>query len=157
MSEMAVDLSSVNALVENYETLRGQVETIEADLKELKAQRDAAERAVISALLDAMEKTGVDDLTVKVGGFKYGASAREFYSIPKAEQCEAYPLLRELGMGDLIVEKVDDRTLSKELRDISEAYREQHPNSTENFPAEYEPLLTHLNRYPKPQLSRRKA
>ena len=157
MSENAVDLSSVRALVENYETLRGQAEEIEKGLKELKAQRDAAEHAVIAALLDAMEQTGIDDLTVKVGGFKYGASAKEYYGIPKAEQDAAFPLLRELGMGDLIVEKVDDRTLSKELRDISEAYREQHPNSIENFPAEYEPLLTHLNRYPKPQLSRRKA
>ena len=152
-----LDVTGVTALVEQYETLRAQAEELEGELKELKSQRDAAEREVIRALLDAMEQTGVDDLTVKVGGYKYGASAKEYYSIPKEAQAEAFPLLRELNMGDLIVERVDDRTLSKELRDVMDLYAATHPEEAGRFPMEYEPLLAQLKRYVKPALTRRKA
>lgn len=157
MSENMSEVSVIEALVTKYEALRGQYEEMDKAVKELKAQKDAAEKEVISALLDVAEKTGVDDLTVKVGIYKYAASVKDYFSITQAEKDEAYPLLRDLGMGDLIVEKVDDRTLSSSLREVMEAYRAANPESTEQFPAEYEPLLAHLNRYPKTTLTRRKA
>lgn len=157
MSENMSEIGVIEALVTKYEALRGQYDEMEKATKELKAQKDAAEKEIISALLDMAEKTGVDDLTVKVGVYKYAASVKDYFSITNAEKDEAYPLLRELGLGDLIVEKVDDRTLSSQLREIMETYRAANPESTEQFPAEYEPLLIHLNRFPKATLARRKA
>ena len=151
------EVSIVNPLVEKYETLRAQYEEMDAVAKELKKQMEAAKQEVVRTILSVAEQTGVDDLTVTVGAFKYGATVKEFFSITKAEQDEACPRLRELGMGDLITEKVDDRTLSKELSEVLAAYAADHPEEAGQFPAEYEPLLTHLNRYTKADMTRRKA
>ena len=77
-------------------------------------------------------------------------SAKNFYSIPKASRDLAFDQLRNLGMGDLIQEKVDDRTLTKELDTVFE----------ENgcaFPEEYSPLFALLNQYSKSTLRRVKA
>ena len=109
---------------------------------------------VISAIMDAQEQTGVEGLRVGYEGRNYSVKVKDFFTIPKADQAEAYQILKDLGHGDIVVEKVDDRTLSKEMATVIEAYRTGHPNSTEEFPAEYEELLSHMNRYSKPSLSR---
>lgn len=141
----------IEELVTRYETLRSQCDSLEDDLKMLKAEKTTAEAQVISAILGLAEATGADDLTVRVGAYKYGATVKEYYRIPKAARDEAFPLLRELGLGDLITEQVNDKTLSSELAGVLE------DNGGEELPPEYEPLLAHLERYSKPSLSRRKA
>lgn len=140
----------IEALVANYEMYRAQAEEADQAAKEAKALRDAAEREVINAMLQMAEDAGADDMTVTVGMFKYSASTKDYYAIPKDERDEAYELLRELGHGDLIVEKVDDRTLTKEMTGVKES-------NGDEFPAEYEPLLALMSRYTKPSLSRRKV
>lgn len=151
------EVNRVEALVAKYETLKAQYDEVSDTAAELKKQADAAKAEVVRAILDVAEQTGVDDLTVTVGAYKYGATVKGFFGITKAEQDEAFPLLRELGMGDLITERVDDRTLSKELTEVMAAYGAEHPEEAGQFPAEYEPLLVHLSRYTKADLTRRKA
>lgn len=151
------EVNRVEALVAKYETLKAQYDELDGATKEAKKQADAAKAEVVRAILDVAEQTGVDDLTITVGAYKYGATVKEFFGITKAEQDEAFPLLRELGMGDLITERVDNRTLSKELTEVLAAYAAEHPEEAGQFPAEYEPLLVHLSRYTKDDLTRRKA
>ena len=132
-----------------YEELREQADAAKEELAELNRQKDAAEAEVISAMLDMEEETGT---SVRIGydGRNYSVSARNFYSIPKASRDLAFDQLRNLGMGDLIQEKVDDRTLTKELDTVFE----------ENgcaFPEEYSPLFALLNQYSKTTLRRVKA
>lgn len=132
-----------------YEELREQADAAKEELAELNRQKDAAEAEVISAMLDMEEETGT---SVRIGyeGRNYSVSARNFYSIPKASRDLAFDQLRNLGMGDLIQEKVDDRTLTKELDTVFE----------ENgcaFPEEYSPLFALLNQYSKSTLRRVKA
>lgn len=132
-----------------YEELREQADAAKEALAELNRQKNAAEAEVISAMLDMEEETGT---SVRIGyeGRNYSVSARNFYSIPKASRDLAFDQLRNLGMGDLIQEKVDDRTLTKELDTVFE----------ENgcaFPEEYSPLFALLNQYSKSTLRRVKA
>ena len=140
---------AIGTKIQVYESLREAAETAKAALSEINKQLDAAESDVISAILDMEEETGT---SVRIGyeGRNYSVSARNFYSIPKASRDLAFDQLRNLGMGDLIQEKVDDRTLTKELDTVFE----------ENgcaFPEEYSPLFALLNQYSKSTLRRVKA
>lgn len=152
-----MEASQLRDLVLTYEDKRGIAEDLDAQLKEANAAKTEAERNLIMAILSVTEETGIDDLSVNVEGRKYSVKVKDYFSIPKAEKDEAYRLLRELGHGDLITERVDDRTLSSEMASVMEEYRNVHPDSSEEFPVEYEPLLAVMNRYPKPSLSRIKA
>ena len=152
-----METSQLRDLVLIYEEKRSAAEELDAQLKEANAAKTEAERNLIMAILSVAEETGIDDLSVNVEGRKYTVKVKDFFSIPKAEKDEAYRLLRELGHGDLITERVDDRTLSSEMASVMEEYRSEHPGCVEEFPAEYEPLLAVMNRYPKPSLSRVKA
>ena len=152
-----MEVSQLRDLVLAYEDKRGIAEDLDAQLKEANAAKTEAERNLIMAILSVAEETGIDDLSVNVEGRKYSVKVKDYFSIPKAEKDEAYRLLRELGHGDLITERVDDRTLSSEMASVMEEYRNVHPDSAEEFPVEYEPLLAVMNRYPKPSLSRIKA
>ena len=133
-----------------YESLREAAETAKAALSEINKQLDAAEADVISAIMDAQEQTGVEGLRVGYEGRNYSVTTRSYYTIPKAKKDEAFEAMRDLGMGDLIQEKVDDRTLTKEL----EAVREDHDGE---LPDEYATLLDMVSTYTKSALRRVKA
>lgn len=152
-----METSRLQDLVLAYEDARSAAEELDAQAKEAKAKKDAAEAAVINAILSVAEETGIDDLSVSVEGRKYAVKVKEYYSIPKPNRDEAFQLLRELGHGDLITERVDDRTLSSEMATVREEYLAEHPDGNENYPAEYEPLVAIMNTYQKATLSRVKA
>lgn len=148
------EVLKINHLVLEYENLRSQYDEMKEAFDALKAQKDAAEQSVIMAILEVAENSGIDDLKVKVEGRNYGVRKKDYYTIPAADRPEAFRILKELGRGDIVVERVDDRTLSSEMDEVASAYRAENPSSEEEFPAEYEELLTHMNRYRKTTLSR---
>lgn len=152
--EETMEFGQIKDLVLNYEAVRSVYDELNERLEEARKNKEAAEKAVVMAILDVAERTGIDDLKVNVEGRNYGVKVKDFFSIPKADRAEAYQLLKELGHGDLVVEKVDDRTLSNEMAGVIEQFRAENPDSVEEFPAEYEPLLAHMNRFPKPSLTR---
>lgn len=141
---------AIGTKIQIYESLREAAETAKAALSEINKQLDAAEADVISAILDAQEETGVEGLRVGYEGRNYSVTTKSYYTIPKAKKDEAFEAMRDLGMGDLIQEKVDDRTLTKEL----EAVREDHDGE---LPDEYAPLLDMVSTYTKSALRRVKA
>ena len=133
-----------------YEDLRAKAEEMKAQLEELTRRKDAAEADVIAAILDAQEQAGVQSLSFTYEDRRYAVSVKNYYTIPKANRDEAFERMRELGMGDLIQERVDDRTLTKELEYVLE----------ENgglFPAAYEPLCSKLTQFGKSTLRRVKV
>ena len=133
-----------------YEELRAEAEALKSQLDEMNKRRDAMEAEVISAILDAQEETGVEALRINHAGRNYSVTVKTYYSIPKAQRDATFEEMRNLGMGDLIQEKVDDRTLTKEL----EAAREEGGGE---LPEEYEGLAQMLTQYPKTTLRRVKA
>ena len=142
--------SAIGKLIEEYENLRTESEEKKAELDALNKRRDAAEGAVITAILDAQEQTGVEGLRVGWDGRNYSVTVKNYYTIPKPNRDAAYEAMRNLGMGDLITEKVDDRSLTKELEEVFE----------ENgcmYPEEYIPLFQLMNNYVKTALRRVRA
>ena len=142
--------NAIGKLIEEYENLRTESEEKKAELDALNKRRDAAEGAVITAILDAQEQTGVEGLRVGWDGRNYSVTVKNYYTIPKPNRDAAYEAMRNLGMGDLITEKVDDRSLTKELEEVFE----------ENgcmYPEEYIPLFELMNSYGKTTLRRVKA
>lgn len=97
---------------------------IAENLKSCNAQIEQAEKEIIASMLDLADAAGLDDpsgFTVDVAGRRYGIKVKPFYSIRKDQRDEAFAALRTLGLGDLIVEKVDDRTLTKALEEAADA------------------------------------
>lgn len=114
-------------------TLSDQIRAL-ADLKEGKrqlseqtkennAQIEQAERTIISAMLDMAEAAGLpspDDFSIVVDGRKYGVVVHPHYSIRAEDRDTAYAALRDVGLGDLIVERVDERSLTRALTQIAD-------------------------------------
>jgi len=141
---------AIGTKIQAYESLREQADELAAQLKELNARKDAAEADVIGAILDAQEQTGVEGLRISYEGRNYSVTVKNYYTIPKANRDAAFETMRNLGMGDLIQEKVDDRTLTKELEGVYE-------NMGGMFPEEYDTLFCSLSTYSKSALRRVKA
>ena len=147
---MTVQMTGIAAKIAAYESLREQAEDLKEQLSELNARKDAAEAEVISAILDAQEQTGAENMRIEYDGRNYSVTVKNYYTIPKPQRDAALEAMRNLGMGDLIQEKVDDRTLTKVLESVYE----------ENgcmYPEEYEPLFDSLSCYSKSTLRRVKA
>ena len=142
--------NTIGVLIETYEALRTEAEDMKARLDELNKRKDAAEAEVIAAILDAQEQTGVEGLRVCWDGRNYSVTVKNYYTIPKPKRDEAFEMMRNLGMGDLITEKVDDRTLTKELEEVFE-------ENGCTYPEEYIPLFENLSNYSKSALRRVKA
>lgn len=141
---------ALKSKIQRYEELRSQGDALKDQVAEINRQRDALEAEIIADMLDVQEQLGVDDFSLGVDGRKYKVTVKHFYSITKANRDAAYPLLRDLGLGDLITEKVDDRTLTKELSTVAE-------ENGGMLPEEFAELMEHVSAYDKPSMSRVKA
>lgn len=144
-------MSEVNILstaIRRFEALREEQAAQKERLAVLTAQVGEAETEIIRQLLDLAEAMGAGSARVTVDGRNYSVSEATYYRIPKAARDTAFPALRQLGMGYLIQEKVDDRTLTRELALRAEEHGGQ-------LPEEYEALG--LESYSRPKLMNRKA
>lgn len=105
--------------IREYEKLKANKALLSDALKEANARLAQAESEVIALLLDQADQTGADDLKVVVDKRSYSVSRKDYYTIPAGMRERAFPMLRDLGLGDLIQERVDDRTLTNQLNAIS--------------------------------------
>lgn len=119
--------------IRDLEFLKAQKAEVKEQLSALTGQVDQAQDEVIRLIFDLEEQTGVQGIRLLVDGRNYSVTRKSFFSIPKERRDEAFPLLRELGLGDLIVEKVDDRSLSRELAVIMEAHDGELPEEFEQL------------------------
>lgn len=142
------NVTAISEKIRDLEFLKQQKDEMRVQMAELSNRVDRAQDDVISMILDLEEQTGAQGMRLLVDGRNYSVTRKSFFSIPQAQRDTAFPLLRELGHGDLIVEKVDDRTLSKELAVVMEQ------NGGE-LPEEYD--LLGLTRYEKNDLRSTKA
>ena len=107
--------------------LLAELKNRKKELEELSKENNAlikqTEQDTVTLLLDMAEESGIDDPTafsVTLDGRRYGVTMKHYYSIKAENKDAAFAALRELGLGDLIVEKVDHRTLTKTLEQIIE-------------------------------------
>lgn len=118
-----MDVRTLSGHIETLAQLKERKKELADIVKENNAAIDEQEKLVIAAMLDLAESAGLDDpasFTVDVNGRRYGVKVKPYYSIRKDQRDEAFAALRALGLGDLIVEKVDDRTLTKALEESAD-------------------------------------
>lgn len=102
--------------------LTDQKKAVDKTSKELSAQIEEQKSAILQEIIDQAETMGISaaDFSVTVDGRKYGLTVKPYYSIRADDRERAFPMLRMLGLGDLIVERVDDRQLTRRLQEIAE-------------------------------------
>lgn len=143
------DMTRITQAIEEYEKLREQLEAMKEEQKALQKLVDLAEADIITVFMDWEEATGVD-LRLTYHDRNYSVGVKSYYGIPKANKDAAYEQIRSLGMADLIQERVDERTLTKELEGIKE-------EAGGMMPDEYGDLMELLTTYDKSTLRRVKA
>lgn len=107
-----------------------QLADLEARKKKLAEQTTETNKQIQSltgevtqAMVDMALDAGLDDpsaFSVDLDGRRYRLRQVQHYTIKAAERQQAFAALRKLGLGDLIVERVDDRSLTKALTEYED-------------------------------------
>jgi hypothetical protein len=107
-------------LIANYQTLLAT--------KEALAEQTKANNKAIEDMKQRIADQMIDDEVTSIGyaGYNFSLQTKTVYSKKSEADLQAaginfFGLLRENGLGDLIVERVDPRTLSASLKQIVEA------------------------------------
>ena len=138
--------SVLDEKVREYKALLDRKEELAELTKENNAAKEALEQEICQMMVDEEKPSTIVD------GFTYSLQQTTMYS-KKSEEALAeagivfFDVLREQGLGDLIVEKVDPRTLQSSVRAMAEENDGELP----------EELVECLSIYEKLTLSKRKA
>ena len=107
-------------LIANYQTLLAT--------KEALAEQTKANNKAIEDMKQQIADRMIDDEVTSIGyaGYNFSLQTKTVYSKKSEADLQAagidfFGLLRDNGLGDLIVERVDPRTLSASLKQIVEA------------------------------------
>lgn len=114
-------VEALSGAIANLQALKDRKDELKELVSENNKQIEQVEKDIIAGLMDLAEAAGLEDpasITVDVEGRRYGLSIKRYYSIKKDDKQEAFAMLREAGLGDLIVERVDDRTLTNTLSEM---------------------------------------
>lgn len=113
-------------MVKDYQTLLERKDALALQTKENNAAIEAAKAKIAQQMVD-------DDCPrISTGGYSFTLTAKTSYSKRSEEDLAAeglafFDVLREEGLGDLIVERVDPRTLQGAMT----AYVEEHGELSE--------------------------
>lgn len=106
------------------------------EMKEALADQTKANNAAIEAAKKKIAEQMVDEdcPSISTGGYRFTLQAKTSYTKRSDEELaenglDFLEVLREEGMGDIIVEKVDARTLQAAMR----AYVEEHEELSEGL------------------------
>lgn len=138
--------SVLDQKVRAYKAVLDRKAELEEQTKENNALKEKMEQEICQMMVDEEKPSTVVD------GFTYSLQQKTMYS-KKSEEALAeagivfFDVLREQGLGDIIVEKVDPRTLNSSVAAMAEEMDGELP----------EELAECLSIYEKLTLSKRKA
>lgn len=140
-----MDEQSLVELIQEYNLLLED----KALLKKQTEDNEAAVKAKKDELMEAMRQADIPAITTK--GFNYSLTFKTAYSKKsdadlKKANLDYFTVLREEGLGDIIVERVDSKTLQSTISHYVEEHDELSPG-----------LASILNTYDFTDLSRTKA
>lgn len=146
-------VTTLDDKVRAYKAILDKKEDLAAQTKENNAQKEKLEQEICKMMVDEEKPSTIVD------GFNYSLSQKVMYSKKSEEdlavlQAETgstfFDVLREQGLGDIIKEVVDPRTLQSTVSGMAAELEE----SGEELP---EDLKNCLNIYEKLSISKRKA
>ena len=115
--------------IAGYEALLDRKEELDRQTKENNAAIEAARRELADAMIDAeMEK-------VTSNGYSYNLGEKLCFTKKGGVDEELFEVLRDDGLGDLIKETVNTRTLQTALKDLTE-------KNDGELPEQYSSLIT---------------
>ena len=138
--------SALDQKVRAYKAVLDRKAELEAMTKENNAEKERLEQEICQMMVDEEKPNTVVD------GFTYSLQQKTMYT-KKSEEALAeagivfFDVLREQGLGDIIVERVDPRTLQSTVKAMAEENDGELP----------EELVECLSIYDKLTLSKRKA
>ena len=138
--------SVLDQKVREYKAILDRKDELAEQTKANNAAKEQLEQEICQLMVDEEKPSTIVD------GFTYSLQQTTMYS-KKSEEALAeagivfFDVLREQGLGDLIVEKVDPRTLQSSVRAMAEENDGELP----------EELVECLSIYEKLTLSKRKA
>lgn len=139
--------------IREYKDILDKKEDLAAQTKENNAAKEKLEQEICKMMVDEEKPSTIVD------GFNYSLSQKVMYSKKSEEDLAAsqaetgssfFDVLREQGLGDIIKEVVDPRTLQSTVSGMAAELEE----SDEELP---EDLKNCLNIYEKLSISKRKA
>jgi len=142
---------TLHDLLKRYAELKEAKKALADQVQTTNEMLGDQESRIISEMMDLAETTGIKDITkvsFEVGGRKYGLIQKPYYSIRAIHRDVAFQELRQVGLGDLIEEKVSDADLTKALNEIIAANDGVLPEGYSAIPIEV---------YEKTTISDRKA
>lgn len=136
----------IDMSVRDYKAILDEKDNLAELTKANNAAKEQLEQEICQMMVDEEKPSTVVD------GFTYSLQQKTMYSKKSEEKLaeagiDFFDVLREQGLGDLIVEKVDSRTLQSSVRAMAEENDGELP----------EELVECLNIYEKLELSKRKA
>lgn len=151
----AVDLlqQKLHETLNIYEAALASQEEAAARKKEADEAVENLKNHIIDMIADIEDTYGVTAAATS-DSFKYTITRKSYYRVTPENKDFAIRSLRALKLGDIIQQRVDDRTLTKCLREIEDSYRGE--DGTVTLPKRYSNLLDHLETYDKATLYKRK-
>lgn len=122
--------------IKEYQELKDQIKALSDEEKALNEVCSRLESEIIADMTDASEDMGItlDKFKIGVDDKTYGIQRKQHFNILAADRDIVFSAMREVGLGHLIVAKVDSRSLSKELRERAEMNRGQLPPEIASIP-----------------------
>ena len=146
-----MNIATLGSKIEQLAVLKTRKKELSDLVRENNAELEAQEREIISDMCDMAEAAGlesIEDFSVVVNGRKYGVIRKAYYSIKAEDRDAGFAALRTLGLGDLIVESVDSRSLTKVMNEIAEENGGELPEQYAAIP---------MQQYDKDTISDRKV
>lgn len=139
-------MATIAERLKAYIEILDKKEKLEAETKENNALKEQMEQEICQMMINEEKPSEIVD------GFNFSLKVETKYSKLSDEKLAAkgldfFDVLREQGLGDIIVERVDPRTLSSTCKGIAEENDGELP----------EELAEVLSEYEKMSLSKRKA
>ena len=148
--------SILDKKVREYKAVLDRKEELAELTKENNALKEELEQAICQIMVDEEKPSTVVD------GFSYSLQQTTMYAKKSEDKLaeagiDFFDVLREQGLGDLIVERVDPRTLQSSVRAMAEENDGELPEELEECLSIYEKLTISKRKANTKALERAKA
>lgn len=135
------------AQLSNYEKELDALEEIKSMKTSAEERVEALKNSICASIMDIEDRFGVS-VAAASADYKYTVGRKTYYNVPAESKDFVVRSLRHLGWAELIQTRVDPRTLTKALQEVTA--------EDGSVPRRYRALVANLGTYDKNTLTRRR-